>query len=106
MSETLALRNEYRVQMWTGILDECSESGLTNKEFCRQRGISEKSYYYRLHKLRSQIAEATTPKLVELDETGITDGTLQIVYRGAEMKLPAGVDINAVAAVLRSLQAL
>ena len=31
---------------------------------------------------------------------------LQIQYRGAELKLPAGVDMDAVAALLRSIQSL
>ena len=31
---------------------------------------------------------------------------LQIQYRGAELKLPVGVDIEAVAALLRSIQSL
>ena len=34
------------------------------------------------------------------------DDVLQIQYRGAELKLPAGVDMDAVAALLRSLQSL
>ena len=31
---------------------------------------------------------------------------LQIRYRGAELKLPADVDLDAVAALLRSIQSL
>jgi hypothetical protein len=34
------------------------------------------------------------------------DDVLQIQYRGAELKLPAGVDMDTVAALLRSLQSL
>ena len=108
MADVLAVRNEYRAQNWAMVIQECNSSGLSNREFCRQLGISEKTYYYWLRKLRSQMAEATAPQLVPLDPAPvpIQDDVLQIQYRGAELKLPAGVDMDAVAALLRSLQSL
>ena len=57
MADVLAVRDEYRAQNWAMVIRECSNSGLSNREFCRQRGISEKTYYYWLRKLRSQMAE-------------------------------------------------
>ena len=55
---------------------------------------------------RSQMAEAAGPQLVQLDATPVAEDMLQIQYRGAELKLPAGVDMDAVATLLRSLQSL
>ena len=46
------------------------------------------------------------PKLVQLEPAAISDDILQIQYRGAELKLPSSVDIEAVAALLHSLQVL
>jgi transposase-like protein len=106
MADVLAVRNEYRAQTWAMLIQECNNSGLTKREFCQRRGISEKSYYYWLRKLRSQMAEATGPQLVQLDSIPVAEDTLQIQYRGAELKLPSGVDIDAVAALLRSIQSL
>ena len=106
MADVLAVRDEYRVQQWAVLIQECSASGLTNKEFCRQRGISEKSFYYWQRKLRQQIVEATSPQLVQLDSTPETGDLLQIQYRGADLRLPGGVDLEAVAALLRSIQSL
>ena len=84
------------------VIQECSNSGLSNREFCRQRGISEKTYYYWLRKLRSQMAEVAVPQLVQLESVPvpIQDDMLQIQYRGAELKLPARVDMDTVAALL------
>ena len=73
---------------------------------CWQYGISEKSSYYWLRKLRSHMAEAASPQLVQLEPPAISDDMLQFQYRGAELNLPTGVDIEAVAVLLRSLQAL
>jgi putative transposase len=106
MADVLAVRDEYRAQTWAMLIQECNNSGLTKREFCQQRGISEKSYYYWLRKLRSQMAETAVPQLVQLDPTPLQDDMLQIQYRGAELKLPAGVDMDAVSALLRSLQSL
>ena len=106
MADVLAVRDEYRAQTWATLIQECSNSGLTKREFCQQRGISEKSFYYWLRKLRSQMAEASVPQLVQLDPPVVSNDMLQIQYRGAELKLPAGVNMDAVAAILRSLQSL
>ena len=106
MEDVLAVRDEYRAQTWAMLIQECNNSGLTKRAFCQQWGISEKNFYYWLRKLRSQMAEASGPQLVQLEPTVISDDMLQIQYRGAELKLPAGVDIETVAALLRSLQAL
>ena len=105
MADVLAVRNEYRAQNWAMVIQECSNSGLSNREFCRQHGICEKSFYYWQRKLRTQIAEAAAAKLVPLEQNPVEE-SLQIQYRGAELKLPAGVDMGAVAAILRSLQSL
>lgn len=88
------------------LIQECSASGLTKREFCRQRGISEKSFYYWLKKLRTHMVEAAVPQLVPLEPVPAMGDTLQIRYRGAELKLPEGVDMDAVAALLCSIQLL
>ena len=106
MTDVLDVRDEYRAQQWAVVIQECNASGLSNREFCRQRGISEKSFYYWQRKMRTKLIEAASPRLVELDPTGATDDVFQIWYRGAELRLPTGVDMDAVAALLRSVQSL
>lgn len=58
MAGVLAAREEYRTQQWAMLIRECKPSGMRNKDFCIQRGVSEKSFYYRQRKLRTQIVEA------------------------------------------------
>ena len=88
------------------LIQECNTSGLTKREFCQQRGISEKRFYYWLRKLRTQMVESAVPRLVPLESVPAEEDILQIQYRGTELKLPAGVDMDAVAALLRSIQSL
>ena len=104
MENVIQMRNECRKQQWAQIIRECQNSGLSNKEYCRQQGISEKTYYYWLRKLRSEAAEGI-PKIVEVEPPDIED-KVYIRFRGAELALPAGTDVEAIAAVLRSLQQL
>lgn len=49
---------------------------------------------------------SVAPHLVQLEPVPAMEDMLQIQYRGAELKLPAGVDIDAVAALLRPIQSL
>ncbi len=112
MVEVLAIRLEYRLQQWAQVVRECNASGFSNRECCRQHNISEKTYYYWIHRLRQAAASqmAAEPTLVPLDsetpESGATAGMLQIQFRGAELALPAGVNLDAVSALLKSIQAL
>ena len=106
MADVLAVRYEYRAQQWAMLIQECKVSGMSNKEFCIQRGVSEKSFYYWQKKLRTKLAEAAAPQLVQLEAVSVPTELLQISYRGAELKLPVGIDMDAVSAILRSIQSL
>ena len=105
MGDVIQVRNEYRKQQWTQIIRECQSSGLSNKEYCQQQGISEKSYYYWLRKLRNAAA-GSLPQIVEMEAPAAIEDRVYIRFRGAELTLPAGTDVEAIAAVLRSLQQL
>ena len=89
---------------WFQVIQECRDSGLTNREFCRQRGIPEKKFYYWLRKLRTQALEAAQPQIVPISPGAVAEDVLQIHFRGADLRLPGTVDLDAVAAVLRSIQ--
>ena len=106
MDKVMVVRDEYRAQQWAMVIQECQASGLTNKAFCEQRGISEKSFYYWQRKLRSKFIEVAAPQLVAIAPPEASDEFLEIRIRDAELKLPVDVDMDAVAALLRSIQTL
>lgn len=106
MDKLLQIRGEYRHQQWQEIVCACQNSGLSNKEYCRQNGISEKSYYYWLRKMRKGIVKATTPQLVALGETPESERMIHIQFGAASMALPSGTDAEAIAVLLKSLQTL
>ena len=101
MADVLAMRSEYRLQQWAQVVKSCNTSGLSNREYCQQHNISEKTYYYWVRRLRQTAAsqiEARTPTLVPLDPAHQTsrqetDDMLYIRFRGAELTLPGRTDI-------------
>ena len=107
MEDVLEVRDEYRLQSWAGIIQACQASGLTNREFCAQRGISEKTYYYWLRKLRQTAAASMPPpQLVRLEESNEAPEKcrIEIRYGEAELKLPEDVDLKAVVGLLNALR--
>ena len=108
MADVLAVRDEYRLRNWMEIIRECRDSGLSNKDFCAQRGIAEKTYYYWLRKVRTA-AVSTEPQLVRLEEpqkpgSAEPGDMIEIRYGRTELKLPENVDLKAVAILLNSLR--
>ena len=104
MADVLAVQNEYRMQSWVEIIRECQESGLSNREFCLQRGISEKTYYYWLRKMRTAATAVIEPQLVRVDNPVGTEQMIEIQYGRTELKLPENVDLKALAAFLNTLR--
>lgn len=59
------ITHQVRLANWTKIIEQCSNrpAGTTAKQWLRDNGISDKSYYYWLRKIRQ---EACTSKEMEL----------------------------------------
>lgn len=108
MRDVLQVRNEYRLRQWTQIIRQCQSSGLTNREYCAQNGISEKTYYYWLKKIRTALAEKEAPHLIRLEDMSADEpeDMIHIRFRSAALTLPADTNVEAIAAVLHSLQQL
>ena len=90
MTEVMQVREAYRVEQWRQLMQQRKDSPLNNREFCAQQGISEKSYYYWLKKLRESAMERGIPQLVALEDREKPD-ELRIEYHGASMVLPGHV---------------
>ena len=108
MGNALAIRHEYRLQQWARIVDECARSGKSNREYCAGRGISEKTYYYWLRRLREAAAEAITPQLVEVRINGKDDqsGELSIRYQDAELRITGNTTAEVLDMALHALKRL
>ena len=72
--------------------------GMENKRCILK--FKKKIFYYWQKKLRAKLIEATAPQLVQLEPVSVLADLLQINFRGAELKLPVGVDMDAVSGIL------
>ena len=61
MTEVMQVREAYRVEQWRQLMQQRKDSPLNNREFCAQQGISEKSNYYWLKKLRESAGSCSGP---------------------------------------------
>ena len=55
MNEIARIKNEVRLQQWAEMVQLRNESGLTVSQWCRQNGINQKTYYYRLNLVRKAL---------------------------------------------------
>jgi len=107
MSKALALRTEYRLQHWANIAKECKESGMTVVAFCASRGISDKTYYYWLRRLREAAADSMSPQLVEVKLNVPTKtGILNVRYQEAELMVTKETSPELLLSTLRVLKQL
>ena len=52
------VKREFQLQQWRGMVLERKESGLSVKDWCSERGITEYVYYYRHRQLRMSACQA------------------------------------------------
>ena len=52
------VRDQVRIQEWMELIKERNSSGMTIREWCRIKGLSENQYYYWLRKIRKTACTA------------------------------------------------
>ena len=55
--EELSSKTQIHIQKWLEVIHRCRDSGLSNQQWCEENGISLKSYYYWLAKIRKLAIE-------------------------------------------------
>lgn len=105
MADVLAVREEYRMESWKQLIAERAQSQMTIRAFCSEHGISTRSYYYWLRKIRQEAAEQI-PTFVELprENRQTSKPKLCIRYGTATLELPGDVSMEAVMTLLQTLQ--
>lgn len=55
---------EIRYQQWAQAIHDWRNSGLSKRDYCREKGIDEKQFYYYQRRIRSLIAAQAEPQLL------------------------------------------
>ena len=113
--DTRQVAHEVRRQQWALVMKERRESGLTIREYCRDHGIKEKTFYYWQRRLREAVCEnlalreetaiASAPSFAELRmpmENPCKD-VIRVRLGDVEVEIGGDVTPAAIEAVLRTL---
>ncbi len=100
-----------RLENWTARIAACRGSGMTVRAWCRENGLSEKTYYYwqrRLYDTLSRQRETAQPTFAEITPSILNrlDPSIAVTVRisGAEADIHVGADAATVETVLRILK--
>lgn len=115
------VKRQARLSEWRGRIQEQQSSGLTVKDWCRQRGCGEGQFYYWLRLVRTETidryeSESHRLSLVRVDPTRLPanqgkmpsavasrSAGIVIRYGNAAVELPAGTQTAAIAELLKAL---
>ena len=67
-SEIRTVKRQLMLEEWEKQVIDCRSSGLTVQEWCRQNGVNDKTYYYRLRQVREKCLEARAEKTEKTSE--------------------------------------
>ena len=67
-SEIRTVKRQFMHEEWEKQVIDCRSSGLTVQEWCRQNGVNDKTYYYRLRQVREKCLEARAEKVQKTSE--------------------------------------
>lgn len=102
-----------KARYWRAIIHQAARSGLSNREFCRQRKLQESQFYWWQRKLATRhpangwkpTPAAASFALVS-EESGVADAGIELVLSGGRrLRIARGVDEQTLRAVLAAIDA-
>lgn len=68
MNEIAKIKNEVNLKHWAEMVRQRNESDLSVSQWCLEKGINQKTYYYRLNRVRKALCgEVETHEIVPVD---------------------------------------
>lgn len=95
------VKRELRLNKWAEQIKSQQSSGLTVQKWCAENGISVKTYYYRLRKVREQYIK-DSPSIVPVSVPRPSEN-IRIEKNGLQISLPADVSTELLTALVREL---
>ena len=97
----VAVKQEIRLQEWAAQIEAQQASGKTVQQWCAEKGIKDKTYYYRLRRVREQCVDSV-PAIVSvpLPQQG---GDIRIEKKGVQIILPADISSETLIALIHEI---
>ena len=113
-SEIRTVKRQFMLEEWKKQIIDCRSSGLPVKEWCRQNGVNDKTYYYRLRQVREKCLEARAEKAEKTSEQENIQavvplpmksayGEIQIEKNGLHISLPPDIAADTLLALVGKL---
>jgi hypothetical protein len=104
-----------KAHYWQRTISEAARSGISVRQFCRQRRLKESQFYWWQHKLRASRRDGTTPRssangrpasfALVSEEAEARDAGIELVLGdGRKLRIRQGVDEETLRAVLAALE--
>ena len=107
-----------RYQNWVEVFREWSNSGLSKTQFCRERGIQVKSFFYYQHMVRSILAEqsgingktnkerkeADRPEIIKLQAPESEQTSVTFSMNGISLSVPEDIPTKFLAKLMEAAQ--
>jgi transposase-like protein len=103
-----------KARSWQSIIREAARSGMSVREFCRQRRLKESQFYWWQHKLKAGRQgrmrgpgvkrEAASFALVSNEPEGADAGIELVLDDGRRLRIRKGVDEETLRAVLAAVE--
>ncbi len=95
------VKHEVRLREWTAQIEAQQASGMTVQEWCAEKGINPKTYYYHLRKVREQCI-ASAPTIVPLSMPNQTKD-IHINTNVLQITLPADISSETLVTLVHEL---
>lgn len=106
-NELQTLNTQNKLALWAGRISECRSSGQRVKDWCRENGICEQTYYRwqrRLFEMAQAQQEVQFAEITPVQPTHSGNIAVTVRLAGAEADIHSGADATTVEAVLRVLK--
>ena len=93
------MSKQERLENWTARIMACRSSGMTVRAWCQENGLSEKTYYYWLRRVRQEAysqLQQELPTLTHMDSTAVTFAEIPVpgAHKSEEISFKADVVIR------------
>lgn len=112
MDQVTLVKNQYRLEQWTKLIQECQSSGLKVDDWCEANGVTHHAYIIGYEKcdwlpaLKEQEPLTTFKKLEVQTPVSNTQAAVIIHLSGATLEVHNGADQQTVETVLLALKSI
>jgi hypothetical protein len=108
MNEITKIKNEVKLKQWAEMIRQRNESGLTVAQWCTENGVNQKTYYYRLNRVRKALcSDAEKHEIVAVEpdaDSALPHERITLTVGNIVVNLPNDFDADTLKRLLGVLQ--